>query len=556
MSSADWTEILFFTACLILLAPLVGRYCFSIYRGRHNRLTPALGWVEGSIYRILSLDPKEEMRWTSYLKALLLFNGFGCLFLFLLLLLQNHLLLNPQGMVNLSWISALTTAISFTTNTGWEGYAAETSLSYLSQMLGITVQNFLSAATGIAVLFALMRGLSGHNGLTVGNFYADVVRITLYLLLPLACVLSLLLMSQGVVQTFHPYVEVVTLEGEKQVIPLGPAASQVAIKQLSSDGGGFFRANSAHPFENPTRVSNFLETLSMLLLPASFPFLLGHVSKALRFGWLLFFVMLALWGCSLLFMEKTERMVRDTAFSNRAWLEGKEQRLGLTRSVLWSNTTTAVAHGSTNAALGSLGPLSIGISLFNMLHGNAAFGAAGTGMCSMLMFCLMASVVASSMVGRTAEFLGKKIGRKELHWSLGALFLPMCMILMGTAAGLLLFPHQGPRAFTELLYLLASSLTNNGSALNPSISISAYGVLSVAMLLGRLLILIPSLALAGTLVKKNLNPLTASNDYMVSPAYGCLLFSIILLSGLLPFLPALSLGPILEHFILLYGEGM
>ncbi len=356
MSSADWTEILLFIACILLLAPLLGRYFQDVYLGRITVLSGALGWLERLLYRVSGIDPCEEMSWKEYAKALLIFNGLGLLLLFAIQLLQPFLPFNPQQFPQVPWGLALNTAVSYTTNTDWQSFAGgETSFSYFTDMAGLTVQNFLSAATGMTVCVALMRGFSSKNVATIGNFWVDLLRSVLYILLPLSFLLALLLITQGVVQTLHPYVTVQTLEGAPQTIPLGPAASQVAIKQLGSNGGGFFHASSAHPFENPTRFSNFLQAFSMLIIPAAFPFTFGYMTRNQRVGTMLFLVMLLFWGASLCMARLTESQT-NPILGPRSWLEGKEQRLGMTRSILWFTATTASANGSVNATQGSLAP--------------------------------------------------------------------------------------------------------------------------------------------------------------------------------------------------------
>ena len=443
-------EILLFIACLLLISPFLGRYCYEVYAGRVTLLSPYIGWLERLIYIGAGIDPGEQMHWKRYLKALLLFECCGVLLLFSILILQPYLPWNPQLLPQVPWLVAFNTAVSYVTNTNWQSYAGETTLSYFSQMVGLTVQNFISAATGMAVGVALMRGMTSKNATAIGNFWLDLIRTILYILLPLSLVLSLLLVSQGTIQTLHPYVQATTLEGESQTIPLGPVASQVAIKQLGSNGGGFFHANSAHPFENPTRLSNFLEALSMLLLPAALPFTLGWMAKSKRRGWLLFIVMLILWGSSLITARYTENGP-NPILGNRSWYEGKEQRFGMTRSILWFNTTSASANGSVNASLGSLKPLSEGIALHNMMHGEIVFGGVGVGLCGLLIFCLLAAFFGSMIIGRTPKFLVKTIEKKEMQWVMAALAAPLFVALLRGGlhdahppCGSSLFPRGSP----------------------------------------------------------------------------------------------------------------
>lgn len=560
MSSADWMEILLFIACLLLISPFLGRYCYDVYAGHQTFISKRVGWLERLLYSWSGVDPEERMDWKQYLTALLLFNFLGLLLLFAILIFQHHLPWNPQHFPGMPWLLALNTAVSYVTNTDWQIYVAESTLSNFSQMVGLTVQNFLSAATGLTVFAALARGIAARSLTTIGNFWVDLVRSVVYILLPLSIVLSLFLVSQGVVQTLQPYIPVVTLEGEQQTIPVGPAASQVAIKQLGSNGGGYFHANSAHPFENPTRFSNFLQALSMLLIPAALPFTLGYIAKAHRTAWLLFLVMLSLWGVSLLSARMWESQT-NPILSERSWLEGKEQRFGMTRSIVWFNASTVSANGSLNASEGSLKPLSIAIALFNMMHGEVAFGAVGVGVCGMIFYCILTSYFAAGLVGKNPVFLQKKIGKRDMQWVLVGIFGPAIVTLLGTAITCFVpqavegLASKGPHALTQLLYLFISTVVNNGSAFSDiKTGINYYSfVLSLTMILGRLATLVPVLAMAGSLTHKNK---ITSGPEMVSadtPTYAIFLFSLIVIVCLLIYLPALCLGPIVEHVLMEKG---
>lgn len=560
MSSADWTEILLFIACLLLISPFLGRYCYDVYAGHQTLLSKGAGWLERLLYGMATIDPQEKMDWKQYLKALLLFNLFGLILLFAIQIFQYHLPWNPQHFPGVPWLLALNTAVSYVTNTDWQFYKGEATLSYFTQMAGLTVQNFLSAATGMTVFAALARGIASRSLATIGNFWVDLVRSVIYILLPLSIVLSLLLVSQGVVQTLQPYVETMTLEGKQQTIPVGPAASQVAIKQLGSNGGGFFRANSAHPFENPTRLSNFLQALSMLLIPAALPFTLGYMTKAPRVAWLLFLVMLTLWVIPLLSARIWESEP-NPILGERSWLEGKEQRFGMTRSILWFNASTVSANGSVNATQGSMKPMSTSIALFNMMHGEVVFGAVGVGICGMVFYCILTSYFAGGLVGKSPAFLLKKIGKRDMQWVLVGIFGPAIVTLLGTAitcfipkaiAGL---TSKGPHAFSQLLYIFTSTVVNNGSAFaSIKMNINYYNIaLSLTMTLGRLALLVPALAMAGSLAQKNKTSLGLEMVGTDTPTYAIFLFSLIVMVALLIYLPALCLGPILEHVMMEQG---
>lgn len=561
MSSADWTEILLFVACLLLISPLLGRYFYWVYTEQESFASKGLGWLERLLYRFGNIDAAEKMGWKQYLRAVLIFNGLGLLLLFVIQLFQERLPLNPEHFPGVPWLVALNSAASYVTNTDWQFFAGENTLSYFTQMAGLSVQNFLSAATGMAVFVALARGFISKNLTTIGNFWVDLVRSVVYILLPLSIVLALCLVSQGVVQTLNPYARVVTLEGEEQTIPMGPVASQVAIKQLGSNGGGFFHANSAHPFENPTRFSNFLEALSMMLISAALPFTFGFMVNAPRQGWLLFLVMLALWGASMLSARATESEI-NPILGPRSWYEGKEQRFGMTRSIMWFNTTTAVANGAINAQQGSLMPLSGAISLFNMMHGEIVFGGVGVGLCGMLIYCLLTSFFAGMLVGKSPNFLLKKIGKREMQWVMMAIWFPIAITLFGTALACFIpeaieaLSSRGPHAFSQLLYIFTSTTMNNGSAFaGVKMGTFFYNiVLSLTMIFGRLSIVMPTLALAGGLALKNIDPDSPKRLSTESTSYAIFLVCVILVVTLLSYLPSLLLGPVLEHISMMRGE--
>lgn len=554
-------ELLFFTGLLVCLTPILGTYMANVFSGKAVFAYSAFGWLENLSYRISGADPKEEMSWIEYGKALLLFNFLGFITLFLLQLVQGYLPLNPQHFDGVAWPLAFNTAISFTTNTNWQAYSGETTLSYLTQMLGLTSHNFLSAATGMAVLLTLTRGLVRKTVETVGNFWVDLVRMVVYLLLPLSIIMAIVLVGQGVIQTFSSYVELTTLEQAKQTIPLGPVASQIAIKQLGTNGGGFFNANSAHPFENPTAFSNLLEMLAIVLIPAASVYTYGIMIGSKKHAWLLFFAMLILWsgGCLLSF---TSEYLYNPVIDVYPILEGKETRLGITNSLLWSSLTTTTANGSVNAMLSSLSPLAGGVAMFNIMLGELVFGGVGVGLCSMIMMILLTVFLSGLMVGRTPEYLGKKIEKREMQWVMMAVLMPGALILIGAGISCVLpdalssLGNRGPHGLSEVLYAFTSCAGNNGSAFSGlNANTNYYNLaLGVVMLFARISIILPSLAVAGLLAKKKIIAPSLGTFSTNSILFVVLLISVILIVGALTFFPALSLGPVVEHLLMLEGR--
>lgn len=557
MTAYDIAQIVFFVIILLCLVPLLGSYMAKVFQGELTFLSS----IENFFYKLCKIDQTREMTWREYLKELLLFNLFGFLFLFLIQLTQSVLALNPQGFGSVSWPLALNTAISFVTNTNWQNYAGETTLSPFTQMVGITPQNFLSAASGNAALLVLIRGIRGKSLQTIGNVWADIVRCVLYLLLPLSILLSVVLISQGVPETVAPYQEITTLENAKQVIPLGPVASQVAIKQLGTNGGGFFKANSAHPFENPNSLTNFLELLSLLLIPAALTYTYGSMIGSKREGWLLFSTMfiIAAGGFALALYSECQN---NPLFNAMPLLEGKETRIGVMPSILWSVLTTATANGSVNAMLDSLSPIAGGVSLFNIMLGEVVFGGIGVGLCSMLMFVLLAVFLSGLMVGRTPEYLGKKIEKNEMQWVSVAILIPSALILIGSSfssvypGALSSLTNKGPHGLSEILYAFSSTSGNNGSAFaGLEANTTFFNItLGIGMMIARLAILVPSIAIGGLLASKKVSVLTAGVFSTNSFLFLTLLLGVILIVGALTFFPALFLGPVVEHFLMLRGE--
>jgi K+-transporting ATPase ATPase A chain len=443
------------------------------------------------------------------------------------------------------------------TNTNLQGYAGETTMSYLVQLLGLTVQNFVSAATGIAVLLALIRGITGKTTDKLGNFWVDLTRSVLYVLIPLSLVLAIILTGQGVIQNFRPYETAHTLEGIEQVIPMGPAGSQIAIKQLGTNGGGFFNANSAHPFENPTPFSNFLEMLAILLIPASLTFTYGKMVGSTKHGWIIFLSMFILFLAGLTVSLYAEYS-RYTGMGDLSLMEGKETRLGITNSILWSTSTTAASNGSVNAMHDSLSPLAGLVAIVNMMLGEVIFGGVGAGLYGIVVFIILTVFIAGLMVGRTPEYLGKKIEAFEIQMSVIAVLIPSLVILIFSAAaastdtGLSCLNNTGPHGFSEILYAFSSAAGNNGSTFAGLTTNTVFYnlTLGIGMILGRFGVIIPVLAVAGKLAAKKITPSSAGTFHTDNWLFAGLLISVILIIGGLTFFPALSLGPVVEHLLL------
>ncbi len=539
-------------------APFLGAYLDRVYKGERHPLS-FLAPVEKAVYRLCSIDPDTGMGWRKYLRSVLGLSAASLALLFAILAGQGFLPLNPQKVPSMSWHLAFNTAVSFATNTNWQAYSGEASASYFSQMLGLTAQNFLSAAAGMAVALALVRGLSSRKGApsepipSLGNFWVDMTRSVLYVLLPLSIIVAILLVSQGVVQNLSPYVGAISFEGKRDLIPMGPAASQVAIKQLGTNGGGFFGPNSAYPLENPTPLSNIVELVSMLLIPAAFPFLFGRMTGRKRQGHVLFAVMLALFALG----------VGASMASERAWgsLEGKELRFGTGLSAFWSAATTATSNGSVNAMHDSLSPLSGMVAMVNMMLGEVAFGGLGSGLYGILALVIITVFIAGLMVGRGPEYLGKKVEAKDITLAMAAIIAPNFAILVLSAlatmakAGLAGVSSPGPHGLTQILYAFSSAAGNNGSAFAGLGANTPFFNLTIGlgMLIGRFGVIIPMMAIAGNLAGKRTVPESAGTFRTDTRMFGILLFAvIIIIAGLTHFL-ALILGPVLEHFLLLKG---
>lgn len=578
MSVQDWGQLILYLAVLFALAKPLGAFMARVYGGGRTFLHPVLAPVEHFAYRAAGIDPDAEMGWKHYALALLVFNLLGLLVLYALQRLQGVLPLNPLRFGAITPDSAFNTAASFTSNTNWQGYGGETTMSYLTQMLGLTVQNFVSAATGMAVLAALARGFVRHTAATVGNFWADLTRGTLYILLPLSLILALLLVSQGVVQTFRPsqtadlLQPTVDANGQKiteQVLAIGPAASQVAIKQLGTNGGGFFNVNSAHPFENPTPLSNFLEVLAILLIPAALCYAFGRMIGDTRQGWAILAAMTILFVLLLGPTVWAERhgnpalagLGVDQAASNTqpgGNMEGKELRIGVANSALWATATTAASNGSVNAMHDSLTPLGGLAALWLMQLGEVVFGGVGSGLYGMLAFVIIAVFVAGLMVGRTPEYLGKKIEAHEMKMAALVILIPPILVLVGTAlavatpAGRAGIFNPGPHGFSEVLYAFSSAGNNNGSTFaGLGANTPFYNVtLGLVMLAARYWLIVPILAIAGALAAKKKVPASAGTLPTHTPLFVGWLIGVVIIVGALSFVPALALGPIVEQLML------
>jgi K+-transporting ATPase ATPase A chain len=554
MTALELLQILVYFVLLILCTPLLGSFMAKVFKGERNLLSPILRPVEKFVYRLSGIDPTVEHNWKQYAWAMLVFNLLGFVVLFLLQILQGILPLNPAGLSNVEPFLAFNTATSFMTNTNWQAYGGETTMSYLTQMIGLNVQNFVSAATGVAIVLALTRGLARRTGQTIGNFWADLVRCTLYVFLPLCVVLALVLVSQGVVQNFNEYTQATTLNGESQLLPQGPAASQIVIKQIGTNGGGFFNVNSAHPYENPTPLSNFLEMFSILLIPAALTYTYGVMVGNKRQGWVIFAAMLVLFVAGLTVMLVSEYGVSGA-------MEGKETRFGIANSILWGMATTSASNGSVNAMHSSFTPLAGGIALLNIMLGEVIFGGVGAGLYGMLIFVILTVFIAGLMVGRTPEYLGKKIEAREIKMAILAVLLPSACILLFSAiasvseTGLASRTNIGPHGLSEILYAFSSGAGNNGSAFaGLNANTPFYNTLiGLAMWIGRFGVILPALAIAGSMVSKKVAPPSPGTFPTDGALFVGLLIAVILIVGGLTFFPSLTLGPIVEQFLMNAG---
>ena len=594
-------QLVFYMVVLLALARPLGGYMARVYEGRRVAPDRVLGGLERLVYRAGGVWPNAEMGWKSYALAMLWFNLLGLLAVYLLQRLQGVLPLNPQAMGAVSPDSSFNTAVSFATNTNWQGYGGESTMSYLTQMLGLTVQNFVSAASGMATLVALIRGFARRSVETIGNFWVDLTRTTLYILVPLSVILALALVSQGVVQTFSPYAKATVVQpGEydepvtdqdgkpvldekgqpktkkspltEQVIAVGPAASQIAIKQLGTNGGGFFNANSAHPFENPTPLSNFLEMLSILLIAAALCYTFGVMVGDVRQGWTVLASMTVIFVSLLVVCYVAEQngavFVKQgvdhtaSALQSGGNMEGKEVRFGIASSAIWATATTSASNGSVNSMHDSYTPLGGLVPMWMIQLGEVVYGGVGSGLYGMLMFAIVAVFVAGLMVGRTPEYLGKKIEAYEMKMASLVILITPALVLIGTSVGVVTaagkagIANPGIHGFSEILYAFSSAANNNGSAFaGLSANTPFYNTaLGLCMLFGRYWLAIPVLAIAGSLARKKIVPAGPGTLPTHTPLFVALLVGVVILVGALTFVPALALGPIVEHLTLIAAK--
>ncbi|HLH18325.1 MAG TPA: potassium-transporting ATPase subunit KdpA [Bryobacteraceae bacterium] len=559
-------EIVCFAIVLVLVTRPMGLYMAKVFEGERTWLHPVLRPVEKLVYRLCGVVESSEQHWTRYAGALLAFSAIPLLFTYGLERLQQWFFLNPQGLGNVIPHLAWNTAASFTTNTNWQSYTPETTMTYLTQMLGLATHNFWSAASGIAVAMALVRGLARHSAKTIGNFWVDMTRATVYVLLPLCVVGALLLVSQGAIQNFHPYQKVKTLEGAVQTIAQGPVASQEAIKMIGTNGGGFFNANSAHPYENPTPLSNFLQVLMIFLIPAGLTYTFGKMVKDTRQGWALFAAMFVLFAAGVAVVYWAEAagnpILTNMGVAASGNMEGKEVRFGIPGSALFTTVTTDASCGAVNNAHDSLTPIGGLVALVNIELGEVIFGGVGAGLYGMLLFAILAVFLAGLMVGRTPEYLMKKIEQKEVKMVMLAALVLAFSALGFSGLGINLatvrssITNHGPHGLTQVLYAFSSAVGNNGSAFAGLNAATPFldTALGLAMLFGRFLMIVPLLAAAGSLAAKRQVPVSAGTFPTHGPLFVVLLIGVVIIVGALTFFPALSLGPIVEHMLMQHGK--
>jgi potassium-transporting ATPase potassium-binding subunit len=565
MTTNGWLQILFYFAALLLLTRPLGGFMYRVFEGQKTWIGRLLGPVERSIYRVAGINAQHDQSWLGYTSAMLVFNALGFALLYGILRLQGLLPMNPQGLAGVDPHLAFNTAISFVTNTNWQSYGGETTLSYFSQMVGLTTQNFVSAATGIGVALALTRGIARRKVSGIGNFWVDLTRATLYVLLPLSVVSALVLVALGVPQNLAHYTEATTLEGAKQLIAQGPVASQIAIKQLGSNGGGFFNVNSAHPFENPNALSNFLESLYILLIAAALTNTFGRMVKDEKQGWALFGAMaLVLFAgtAAIYAAECSPNPQLATLGVDGPNLEGKETRFGVAQSAIWAASTTAASNGSVNSMHDSFNPLSGLVQMLNIQLGESIFGGVGAGLYGMLVYAFLSVFIAGLMVGRTPEYIGKKIEAREMKYvMLAILCIPLVLLTFTAYASVsptLLkgLNNAGPHGFSEILYAFTSAAGNNGSAFAGLTANAPLWdtLLGITMLVGRFGMIVPLLAVAGSLAAKPVIPPSPGTFPTNNGLFVGLLIAIVLIVGGLTFFPALALGPIVEHLAMLAGQ--
>jgi K+-transporting ATPase ATPase A chain len=566
MTAIGWLQIIVFSLVILALTKPLGIYMYRVFEGADRPLEPVLGPLERGLYAVCGVDPRREQTWLQYTLALLAFSLFGLLVSYAILRLQAFLPLNPQGFSALSPHLSWNTAASFTTNTNWQSYAGESTMSYLSQMAGLAWHNFTSAAAGIGIAIALARGLTRNvpdgGARTIGNFWADVVRALVYVLLPISVIGALVLVSTGMIQNLSPYLEVTTLEGAKQVIGMGPVASQEVIKQLGTNGGGFFNANAAHPFENPTPFSNFLSLVLIFAIPAGLTYTYGRMARSARQGWAILGTMAVLVaaGVAVAYWAESQPNAALAPLGveqSAGNLEGKETRFGVPASALYATVTTDASCGAVNSMHDSMNPLGGLVPLFNIQLGEVVFGGVGAGLYGMLVYVVVAVFIAGLMVGRTPEYLGKKVEAREMKLAmLYILIFPF--LILGFSAwssvaayGVSSLNNAGPHGLSEILYAYTSGAGNNGSAFAGLNANTPWWntTLGIAMLGGRFLMIVPALAIAGSMVGKKVVPAGLGTFPTDGALFTVLLIGVIVIVGALTFFPALALGPVVEHFL-------
>ncbi|HEY7482134.1 MAG TPA: potassium-transporting ATPase subunit KdpA [Gemmatimonadales bacterium] len=569
MTGNGWLQIAMFSLAVLLVTKPLGMYLVAVYAGRVRWLAP----VERVFYRLARVDPEEDQHWTAYAGGMLLFSAASLLLTYAVLRLQHLLPLNPQALPAVPDRQAFETAASFTSNTNWQSYSGESTMSYLSQMTQLAFHNFTSAAVGIALAVALVRGISRRSAGRLGNFWADLVRGTLYVLLPISLLIALILVQQGAIQNFRPYLEVTTLEGAKQTIAMGPVASQEAIKQLGTNGGGFFNANAAHPFENPTPWSNFWSMFAIFMIPSALTWLLGKMTGHQRHGWAVWSAMAVLFlaGVSTAYWAEArgnpihaERGLdlATTADNPGGNMEGKEVRFGIANSALYATVTTDASCGAVNSLHDSFTPLGGMVPLVNIQLGEVIFGGVGAGLYGMIVMVVLTVFIAGLMVGRTPEYLGKRIQAREVQVAmLYVLIFPAVILTLSALSavlpvGLKGLNNAGPHGLSEILYAFSSTTGNNGSAFAGLTGSTYYynTLFGIAMLVGRFAMIVPMLALGGFLSERKIAPETAGTFPVTTPIFVVLLLGVILIVGALTFFPVLSLGPVVEHFLMQAGH--
>jgi len=558
-------KLALFLSVVTVIAVALGEYMANVFTGERTIFSPVLAPVEKILYKLFGTDDKAETGWQAYAWDLVVFNAIGIAALFLIQEFQQFLPLNPQKLGVVKWDLAINTAVSFVTNTNWQNYTPESTMSYLTQMLGLTVQNFLSAATGIAAMIAMIRAFVRHSVSEIGNFWVDLTRSIVYVLLPLSIILSLALVGQGVIQNFNPYTKAKTIQGQEQVIGQGPAASQVAIKMVGTNGGGFFNANSAHPYENPTPMTDYLEIMGLLVIAVASPFMFGKMLGSRKQGWVIYICMIILYlmGLSVAIWAEFHGnpLLSKIGIERGFNMEGKEVRFGQLASVVFAQSTTVTSCGAVNCMHDSLMPLTGLVLIFNIAIGEVIFGGVGTGLISMIVYAIITMFLVGLMIGRTPEIFGKKLEPPEMVMAVIILLFPLCVQLTFTAIGishafgLSSLNNAGPHGFTEMMYLFVSQIGNNGSAFAGINGNTPFFNLAGAccMLVGRYFVVVPSLAIAGTLVKKKMVPKSVKFP-TTGWIFVVMLVSVVIIEGALCLFPALALGPLLEHLLLQAGQ--